>query len=220
MKAARLYRICIFTCWLDGLSYGLPDEGLVPGMNASLLEETSARELNLVWIDLEMTGLDPTTDHILEIATVVTGPDLRIIGHGPALAIHQGEEVLSRMSAWSEKHHAASGLTERVRASQHTEAMAELETLRCLEKHVPAGCSPMCGNSICQDRRFLARWMPHLEAFFHYRNLDVSTLKELARRWSPGVLAGYRKESQHTALADVFDSIAELDYYRKVLWHL
>ncbi|MHB1543679.1 MAG: oligoribonuclease [Gammaproteobacteria bacterium] len=187
-------------------------------MNSFLTERATGQELNLVWIDLEMTGLNPLEDRILEIATAVTGPDLRIIGQGPELAIHQPEAVLSTMSPWSEKHHAASGLTERVRASRHTEASAELETLRFLEKHVPAGLSPMCGNSICQDRRFLARWMPHLEAFFHYRNLDVSTLKELARRWSPGVLAGYRKESQHTALADVLDSIAELDYYRKTLW--
>jgi oligoribonuclease len=187
-------------------------------MATRLTEDTALRELNLVWIDLEMTGLNPLEDHILEIATVVTDPALRIIAHGPELAIHQSESVLSTMSAWSEKHHAASGLTERVRSSSHTESSAELETLRFLEKHVPAGLSPMCGNSICQDRRFLARWMPRLEAFFHYRNLDVSTLKELARRWNPDVLAGYRKESQHTALADVLDSIGELEYYRKTLW--
>lgn len=187
-------------------------------MQSFVTRTEKTRDLNLVWIDLEMTGLNPLEDHILEIATVVTDPDLRIIAKGPELAIHQSEAVLSTMSAWSEKHHAESGLTERVRTSRHGEAAAELETLRFLEQYVSAGLSPMCGNSICQDRRFLARWMPRLEAFFHYRNLDVSTLKELARRWNPGVLAGYRKESQHTALQDVLDSIAELEYYRKMLW--
>lgn len=178
----------------------------------------SHRSLRLVWIDLEMTGLNPLEDRILEIATVVTGPDLEILAQGPVLAITQPESVLAGMGTWCRQHHGSSGLTERVRGSRCTEAEAERLTLDFLSDLVPDGASPMCGNSVCQDRRFLVRWMPRLEAYFHYRNLDVSTLKELARRWNPDVLAGYRKESQHTALADVLDSIGELEYYRKTLW--
>jgi oligoribonuclease len=176
------------------------------------------RSLRLIWIDLEMTGLNPLEDHILEIATVVTGPDLEILAQGPELAIAQPESVLAGMGAWCRQHHGSSGLTARVRASHCTEAEAERLTLDFLAGQVPEGVSPMCGNSVCQDRRFLVRWMPRLEAYFHYRNLDVSTLKELARRWSPSVLGGMGKESRHTALADVLDSIAELSYYRQTLW--
>jgi oligoribonuclease len=172
----------------------------------------------LVWIDLEMTGLRPDADVILEIATVVTDKDLAILAEGPVLAIRQDPDVLAAMDAWNQTHHRASGLVERVLASSVDTAQAERLTLEFLSRHVLPGSSPMCGNSICQDRRFLARRMPDLERFFHYRNLDVSTLKELARRWSPEILAGFQKESRHTALSDVYDSIEELRYYRRAVW--
>jgi len=169
---------------------------------------------NLIWIDLEMTGLDPANDHVIEIATVVTDVNLEILAEGPVLAIHQPDAVLEAMDEWNTRQHGASGLTERVRASRVDAAVAEAATLEFLESLVPAGASPMCGNSICQDRRFLAREMPKLERYFHYRNLDVSTLKELARRWAPQIMSGMRKQAAHTALSDVRDSIAELAYYR------
>lgn len=172
----------------------------------------------LVWIDLEMTGLDPDHDVILEIATVVTDKELVILEEGPVLAIHHPAEVLAGMDEWNQTHHQASGLVERVLASTVDTAEAERRTLAFLARHVPPGASPMCGNSICQDRRFLARHMPALERYFHYRNLDVSTLKELARRWSPAVLVGIQKENRHTALSDVHDSIEELRHYRRTLW--
>ncbi len=170
---------------------------------------------NLIWIDLEMTGLDPFNDRIIEIATVVTDARLEIIAEGPVLAIHQPDEVLAAMDEWNTRQHGASGLTERVRASTVDEAEAERQTLAFLRQYVPANASPMCGNSICQDRRFLARLMPELEAYFHYRNLDVSTLKELARRWAPRVYNGFQKSSTHLALDDIRDSIEELRYYRE-----
>ena len=170
---------------------------------------------NLVWIDLEMTGLDPDTDRILEIATIVTTRDLEVIEEGPVIAIHQPEAVLAAMDEWNQEHHGASGLIERVRASRFSEADAEAETLAFLRRHVPERASPMCGNSICQDRRFLARGMPRLEAWFHYRNLDVSTLKELAARWAPALLEGFRKRNTHQALEDIRESIEELRYYRE-----
>ena len=173
---------------------------------------------NLIWIDLEMTGLDPARDHILEIATVVTDKDLNILAQGPVRAIWQDDAVLEAMDDWNQRHHAQSGLIERVRASDCDISRAEEETLAFLSEWVPPGASPMCGNSICQDRRFLARLMPRLEAYFHYRNLDVSTLKELARRWYPQVAAGLKKESRHLALEDVRDSIEELRYYRAHLF--
>ena len=172
---------------------------------------------NLVWIDLEMTGLDPDTDRIIEIATLVTNKDLDVVAEGPALAIHQPEPVLELMDDWNRSTHGASGLLARVRASDVSERGAELATLGFLGAHVGRGASPMCGNSVCQDRRFLARRMPELERYFHYRNLDVSSLKELARRWAPGVLAGFTKKSTHLALDDIRDSIAELRYYRETL---
>lgn len=172
---------------------------------------------NLIWIDLEMTGLDPLNDCIIEIATVVTDKDLRILAEGPVLAIHRDEAVLARMDDWNRKHHGESGLTARVRESTLSEADAERITLEFLRAWVPAGASPMCGNSICQDRRFLARGMPALEAFFHYRNLDVSTLKELAARWAPAVKDGFKKKNSHRALDDILESIAELRYYRQHL---
>jgi oligoribonuclease len=169
----------------------------------------------LIWIDLEMTGLMPETDQIIEIATVLTDKDLNVIGEGPDLAIRQPEEVLARMDQWNQRQHGGSGLLSRVRSSHMTLAEAERQTLLFLSTHLLPNVSPMCGNSICQDRRFLARLMPELERFFHYRNLDVSTLKELARRWLPSVAHGYSKQSSHLARADIYDSIGELRYYRE-----
>jgi len=169
----------------------------------------------LIWIDLEMTGLDTQADSIIEIATVVTDANLEVVAEGPVLAIHQPDEVLARMDEWNTRQHGRSGLTERVRTSPVSTAQAERATLDFLAAHVGAKASPMCGNSICQDRRFLAREMPLLEAFFHYRNLDVSTLKILAGLWAPGVLAGVSKSTTHLALADIHESIAELRHYRE-----
>jgi oligoribonuclease len=175
---------------------------------------------NLVWIDLEMTGLDPGSDRVIEIATVVTDKQLNILAEGPVIAIHQEDAVLAAMDEWNTRQHGQSGLVDRVRHSRVTEHEAELATLAFLLRYAEPGASPMCGNSICQDRRFLARCMPELERFFHYRNLDVSTLKELARRWAPAVAAGFRKESKHLALDDIRDSIEELQYYREHLFRL
>ncbi|HXQ31906.1 MAG TPA: oligoribonuclease [Steroidobacteraceae bacterium] len=173
---------------------------------------------NLAWIDLEMTGLIPETDRIIEIATVVTDRNLHVLAEGPVLAVHQSTESLACMDEWNRRTHGASGLIDRVRASTIAEAEAERRTIEFLAEWVGPGISPMCGNSICQDRRFLARWMPSLERFFHYRNLDVSTLKELARRWAPDVLAGVAKADAHQALEDVRDSIRELRHYRDKLF--
>ena len=169
---------------------------------------------NLIWIDLEMTGLKPDSDVIIEIATVVTDKELAILGDGPVFAIHQPDEVLARMDEWNQKQHGSSGLVNRVRSSRISTAEAEARTLAFLAPLVPAGASPICGNSICQDRRFLARHMPQLERFFHYRNLDVSTLKELARRWAPAVADGFVKQGAHLAQADIHESIRELRHYR------
>ncbi|MCR6653421.1 MAG: oligoribonuclease [Cellvibrionaceae bacterium] len=172
---------------------------------------------NLIWIDLEMTGLSPERDVIIEIATIVTDANLNVLAEGPALAIHQCDAVLAGMDEWNTRQHGGSGLTDRVRASSVTTRDAEQATLDFLAAWVPAGKSPMCGNSICQDRRFLARYMPRLEAYFMYRNLDVSTLKELARRWYPDVFGGFSKQSSHLALDDIRDSIAELKHYRSTM---
>ena len=169
----------------------------------------------LIWIDLEMTGLDPQRDHIIEIATIVTDKDLNILAEGPVLAITCPESEIESMDEWNRTTHGASGLLERVRASTVTATDAERRTIEFLRVWVEPGASPMCGNSICQDRRFLAREMPALERYFHYRNLDVSSLKELARRWAPAVAAGVRKTSSHLALEDVRDSIRELEHYRQ-----
>lgn len=172
-------------------------------------------ELNLIWVDLEMTGLDPETDRIIEVAMVVTDPDLNVLGEAPVFAIHQSDEILNGMDAWNKGTHGRSGLIDRVRASNVTEAMAEDALIEFLRQYVPKGKSPMCGNTICQDRRFMAKTMPKLESYFHYRNLDVSTLKEIARRWKPELVDGFKKMQKHTALADILESIEELRYYRE-----
>ena len=173
---------------------------------------------NLVWVDLEMTGLRPEVDRIIEIATIVTTPDLDVIAEGPVIAIGQGPAELALMDDWNRATHGASGLLDRVRASVADEPGAEQLTLEFLRQHVAAGISPMCGNSVCQDRRFMARWMPALERHFHYRNLDVSTVKELARRWAPAVHAGVKKSTAHRALDDIRESIDELRHYREQLF--
>jgi oligoribonuclease len=183
-------------------------------------ENTSAGDAtsNLIWIDLEMTGLNTNTDQIIEIATIVTDAHLNELAEGPELAIYQPKEIMDGMDAWNTRQHGESGLTERVLESKLSAPEAEQRTIEFLEVYVSAGASPMCGNSICQDRRFLARQMPLLESFFHYRNLDVSTLKILANSWAPGIAAGFNKESSHRALADIRDSIAELAYYRESMF--
>jgi oligoribonuclease len=175
---------------------------------------------NLIWIDLEMTGLDTQNDMIIEIATIVTDNALNVLAEGPMLAIHQSDEVMAGMDEWNTNQHGKSGLTERVKNSTITEAEAERQTIEFLQQYVPQGKSPMCGNSICQDRRFLARCMPELEAYFHYRNLDVSSLKELARRWAPEVYNSYNKNATHLAMDDIRDSITELRHYREKLFAL
>lgn len=172
-------------------------------------------EMNLIWVDMEMTGLDPDNDRIIEVAVVVTDSQLNVLAEGPVFAIHQSDETLNKMDAWNKGTHGRSGLIDKVKASTISEADAEEALIAFLKPYVPAGKSPMCGNSICQDRRFMARGMPKLEAFFHYRNLDVSTLKELCRRWKPELSTGFKKHQKHTALADIIESIEELKYYRQ-----
>ncbi len=173
------------------------------------------RKENLIWIDLEMTGLDPERERIIEIASIVTDSELNTIAEGPVIAVHQPDELLDAMDEWCTKTHGATGLTQRVKESRVSEREAEMETLRFLEQYVDKGASPICGNSIGQDRRFLVKYMPELEAFFHYRNLDVSSLKELARRWKPDILGGFSKKNVHLALDDIRESIEELKYYRE-----
>lgn len=185
-----------------------------PKLTPSSQAELPLSELNLIWIDLEMTGLNPDAERIIELAVVVTDPQVRIRVEGPVLAIHQSDALLNGMDAWNKATHGKSGLVERVRASTITEEQAQEQVIDFLRHYVPKGKSPMCGNTICQDRRFLARGMPRLEAWFHYRNLDVSTLKELARRWQPDLMEGFKKQQAHTALADIHESIDELLYYR------
>ncbi|BBL60237.1 oligoribonuclease [Methylomonas koyamae] len=173
---------------------------------------------NLIWIDLEMTGLDPDNDLIIEIATVVTDKNLNVLAQGPVIAVHQSDAALAAMDEWNQQHHGESGLIQRVKDSDIDAAEAERRTLDFLQQWLPAGTSPMCGNSICQDRRFLYRYMPKLEAFFHYRNLDVSTVKELAARWAPQVRDGFNKQASHKALDDIIESIDELRYYRETFF--
>lgn len=176
---------------------------------------TRPNEFNLVWVDMEMTGLEPDTDLIIEVAVLVTDMHLNILAEGPIFAIHQSDAALDRMDNWNKGTHGRSGLIERVKASTVTEAQAEQELLAFLKQYVPKGKSPMCGNTICQDRRFMVRGMPKLEAFFHYRNLDVSTLKELCKRWKPEIASGFKKHQKHTAMADIIESVEELRYYRE-----
>lgn len=180
----------------------------------------SYSEDNLIWIDLEMTGLEPETDTIIEIATIVTDKNLNVLGRGPNLAIHQEQEVMDAMDEWCTEHHGASGLTERVLHSSISMEEAETQTIAFLEQFIPAGKSPICGNSVGQDRRFLYKYMPKLEAYFHYRYLDVSTLKELAKRWKPEALEGFEKKGAHLALDDIIESIEELKHYRKTIFNL
>lgn len=172
-------------------------------------------EMNLVWVDMEMTGLEPETDRIIEVAIVVTDMHLNVLAEGPVLAIHQSDETLDKMDAWNKGTHGRSGLIDRVKASTVSEEAAEAEFIAFMRQWVPKGKSPMCGNTIGQDRRFMVKYMPKLEAFFHYRNIDVSTLKELGRRWKPEMVAGFKKAQKHTALADIIESIEELKYYRE-----
>ena len=195
-------------------------QALSPAAHAETTTTTAPKpagpnESWLIWVDMEMTGLRPETDRIIEVALVVTDSELNLVAEGPAIAIHQPDPVLAGMDQWNTATHGRSGLTERVRTSTVTEAAAQETLIEFLRPLVPAGKSPMCGNSICQDRRFMARYMPQLEAWFHYRNLDVSTLKELCKRWQPEVARGFEKRSAHTALADIQESIDELRYYRE-----
>jgi oligoribonuclease len=182
------------------------------------LPQPTPNDNHLVWVDMEMSGLNPDSDRVLEVALVVTDAALEVVAEGPVVVVRQSDAVLDGMDAWNRSTHARSGLIDRVRTSSLDEASAESLLLRFITRYVPQGKSPMCGNSICQDRRFMARWMPSLEAFFHYRNLDVSTLKELARRWYPQVVRSLDKRNRHEALADIYDSIAELKHYRTHLF--
>ncbi len=175
---------------------------------------------NLIWVDLEMTGLDPDTDTVIEIATIITDPQLQTLAEGPVIAIHVEEDKLKAMDAWNTKHHNESGLVQRVRDSNYSLGQASVETIEFLQNWIEPGKSPMCGNSICQDRRFMVRHMPLLEAFFHYRNIDVSTIKELVRRWQPDVGPGFSKQGSHLALDDIRESIAELRYYRQYVFSI
>jgi oligoribonuclease len=187
-----------------------------PGMTSTdvTLPALAKSDLNLVWIDCEMTGLDPERERLIEIAVVITGPDLTPRVEGPVLVIHQPDDILNAMDAWNKGTHGRSGLIDKVKASTMTEAQAEAELLAFIQRYVPKSSSPLCGNTISQDRRFLVKYMPRLEGWLHYRNLDVSTLKELARRWKPEVYAAFKKRQMHTALADVHESIDELVHYR------
>ena len=181
----------------------------------SITESTTTDQNNLIWLDMEMSGLLPDSDRILELAVVVTDANLNVLGESPVLVIHQSDAVLDGMDAWNKGAHGRSGLIEKVKSSTLTEDEATLQMITFLKQYVPAGKSPMCGNSICQDRRFMARYMPDLEKYFHYRNLDVSTFKELARRWKPEIYSGFKKASKQEALADIYESIEELKYYRE-----
>lgn len=175
----------------------------------------ACNDMRLVWLDMEMTGLDPEKERIIEVAAVVTEPDLTLVAESPVLVVHQSDELLAAMDKWNQSTHGKSGLIDKVKASTLSEAQAEQQMLAFLRAHVRPGKSPLCGNSVSQDRRFMYRYMPALEQFFHYRTIDVSTLKELARRWRPGLLKGFTKQSKHEALADIYESIDEMRYYRE-----
>jgi oligoribonuclease len=177
--------------------------------------DNTTNQNNLIWLDMEMSGLLPDSDRILELAAVVTDAELNVVAESPVLVVHQSDAVLDGMDAWNKGTHGRSGLIDKVKASTLSESDASQQMIAFLQQHVPAGKSPMCGNSICQDRRFMARYMPDLESFFHYRNLDVSVFKELARRWKPEIYSGFKKSSRHEALADIYESIDELKYYRE-----
>src|SRR5512146_1280436 len=183
--------------------------------NIELLRIMAQNQNNLVWIDMEMTGLSPDKDRVIEIALVITDGELNTVAEAPVLVVHQPDSVLDGMDNWNKSTHGKSGLIDKVKASTLDEATVEAQMLAFLQEYVPIRTSPMCGNSICQDRRFLARWMPKLEEYFHYRNLDVSTLKELAKRWKPEVAQGLKKHGKHEALADIYESIAEMKHYRE-----
>jgi oligoribonuclease len=200
------------------LPFGFSDNQAMSEVNTTTapeVAELAKSDQNLVWIDCEMTGLDPEKERLLEIAVIVTGPHLTPRIEGPVLVIHQSDELLNKMDAWNKGTHGKSGLIDKVKASTTSEADAEEQILTFLKKYLPKGASPLCGNTISQDRRFLVKFMPKLEAFFHYRNLDVSTLKELSRRWKPEVYSTFKKQQKHTALADVHESIDELAHYRE-----
>ena len=191
-------------------SSSMPQAQVSPGVSSS----TQPNEFRLVWLDMEMTGLDPEKERIIEVAVVVTEPDLTVVAEGPVLVIHQPAEVLDAMDNWNRATHGKSGLTDKVRASTLSESDAEDQLIAFLSQYVPPGKSPLCGNTVSQDRRFMFKYMPKLEQFFHYRTIDVSTIKELARRWKPALLKGFEKRSKHEALADIYESIDELRYYR------
>ncbi len=180
----------------------------------------ASRDLRLVWLDMEMSGLDPEIERVLEVAVVVTEPDLTVVAEGPVIVIHQSDDILNAMDEWNTTTHGRTGLTERVRASTTTEAEAEQQLIEFLSQYVNKGASPLCGNTVSQDRRFMFKYMPEFERFFHYRNLDVSTLKELSRRWNPEVYRGVVKKGRHEALADIYESIEELKHYRETFLKL
>ena len=191
------------------------DEARTARLEESIENGLRPDETRLIWVDMEMTGLDPDTDRIIEVALVITDGELEFVAQAPVIVIHQTQEVLDGMDAWNRGTHARSGLIEKVRASDVSESQAQATLLEFIKRYVPRSKSPMCGNSICQDRRFMARHMATLEAYFHYRNLDVSTLKELCKRWRPEIASGFKKHQRHEALADIFESIQELKYYRE-----
>lgn len=193
----------------------MADSSNTDNNNGSNNNKKGTDQNNLIWLDMEMSGLLPDSDRILELAAVVTDADLNVLGESPVFVVHQSDAVLDGMDAWNKGTHGRSGLIEKVKKSTLNEADATAQMIAFLKEFVPAGKSPMCGNSICQDRRFMARYMPELESYFHYRNLDVSVFKELARRWKPEIYSGFKKASKHEALADIYESIDELKYYRE-----